>query len=186
MMLSCVYHLLHQCSPLMHAIACAHTSTCATSLMCKKWHVPLLSMTLIVWGIAMKKMKQRTKASNWIIVHFSLIFVILSFAWMLYFHVLYDFRIREKCWVNTIISLIYSKYSLVSFLKPGQNNLSNPEAYSEPCHTSKMECFAKIVNSWKSLKAVKYSCKALHLRFLTEFWICLCNLQFIVWENQGS
>ena len=27
-----------------------------------------------------------------------------------------------------------------------QNSLSNPEAYSEPCQTSKMECFAKIVN----------------------------------------
>ena len=27
-----------------------------------------------------------------------------------------------------------------------QNNLSNPEPFSEPCQTSKMECFAKIVN----------------------------------------
>ena len=130
-------------------------------------------------------MKQRAKASNWIIDHFSLIFVILSFAWMLYFHVLYDFRIREKFWVNTIISLICSKYSRVSLLEPGQNNLSNPEAYSEPCQTSKMDCFAKIVNGWKSLKAVNNSCKALHLRFLTEFWIRLCNLLFIVSENRG-
>ena len=118
-------------------------------------------------------MKQRSKASNWIIDHFSLIFVILSFAWMLYFHVLYDFRIREKFWVNTIISLICSKYSSVSLLEPGQNNLSNPETYLEPCQASKMDCFAKIVNSWKSLKVVNYSCKALHLRFLTEFRICL-------------
>ena len=67
---------------------------------------------------------------------------------MLYFHVLYDFRIREKLefGVNTIISLIYNKYSLVSLLEPVQNNLSNPEVYSEPCQTSKMDCFAKILN----------------------------------------
>ena len=142
-------------------------------------------MTLIVWNIGMKKMKQRAKASNWIIDHFSLIFVILSFAWMLYFHVLYDFRIREKFWVNTIISLIYSKYSCVSLLELWQNNLSKPETYSELCQTSEMECFAKTVNGWKSLKVVNYSCKALNLRFLTEFWIHLCNLQFIGWENQG-
>ena len=31
-------------------------------------------------------------------------------------------------------------------IQPRQSNLSNPEAYSEPCQTSKMECFAKIVN----------------------------------------
>ena len=33
-----------------------------------------------------------------------------------------------------------------ALLEPQQNNLSNPEAYSEPCQTSKMGCFAKIVN----------------------------------------
>ena len=66
---------------------------------------------------------------------------------MLYFHVLYDFRIMEKFGMNTIISLIYSKHSRVSLLEPGQNNLSNPEAYSKPCQTSKMQCFAKIVNT---------------------------------------
>ena len=31
-------------------------------------------------------------------------------------------------------------------LQPWQNNLSNPEAYLEPCQTSKMDCFAEIVN----------------------------------------
>ena len=139
-------------------------------------------MTLIVWDIGMKKIKQRAKVSNWITDHFSLIFFILLFVWMLYFHVLYDFRIREKIWVNTIISLIHSKYSRVFLLEPRQNNLRNPKAYSELCKTSKMDCFPKIFNGWKSLKAVNYSCKAFHFRFLTEFWIRLCNLQFIVWE----
>ena len=35
--------------------------------------------------------------------------------------------------------------SRVSLLEPRQNNLNNPEALSEPCQTSKMECFPKIV-----------------------------------------
>ena len=48
--------------------------------------------------------------------------------------------------VNTIISLAYIKRSRVSLLEQKQNNLSNPEAYSELCQTSKMKCFAKIVN----------------------------------------
>ena len=33
----------------------------------------------------------------------------------------------------------------VSLLEPQKNNWSNPEAYSEPCQTSKMQCFVKIV-----------------------------------------
>ena len=28
-----------------------------------------------------------------------------------------------------------------------QSNFTNPEAYSEPCETSKMECFAKKAES---------------------------------------
>ena len=36
---------------------------------------------------------------------------------------------------------------------------------SEPCHSSKTKCSAKIVNGWK---------QTLHLRCLTEFWIRLC------------
>ena len=48
--------------------------------------------------------------------------------------------------VNTIISLAYIKRSRVSLLEPQQNNLSNPEAYSKLCETSKMKCFEKIVN----------------------------------------
>ena len=132
------HSLLH----LMCAIARAHASTCATSLMGIK------NSALVLWDNEMKKMKQRSQASNWMIDRFSLIFVILSFAWMLYFHVLYDFRIREKLefGVNTIISLIYSKYSCLSLLEPVQNNLSNPEVYSEPCQISKMDCFVKILN----------------------------------------
>ena len=43
--------------------------------------------------------------------------------------------------------------------RPGTNELQISEAYSKPCHTSKIEYFAKIV------KAVNYFRKALHLRF---------------------
>ena len=48
--------------------------------------------------------------------------------------------------VNTIISLTYIRCPCISLLEPRQNNLSNPEAYSELCQPSKMKCFAKIVN----------------------------------------
>ena len=71
--------------------------------------------------------------------------------------------------MNTIISLVYIKLFCVSFIEPQQNNLSNPEAYWEPCQTSKMECFAKIfkffffrkyciLDVWQSSEV------------LTEFW----------------
>ena len=54
---------------------------------------------------------------------------------------MYDIRIR-KC-------SQFGRYqpSSVTLLKPRQNNLSDPEAYSEPCQTSKMDCFVKIVIS---------------------------------------
>ena len=45
----------------MHAIARAHANTPAISL-----------MTLIVWDIGMKKMKEQRKTSNWIAYHFPL------------------------------------------------------------------------------------------------------------------
>ena len=58
---------------------------------------------------------------------------------------MYDFRIRGKFkfGVNTIIIFAYIKLSRVSLLESRQNNVSNQEAHSEPCQTSKMECFAK-------------------------------------------
>ena len=51
--------------------------------------------------------------------------------------------------VNAIISLAYIKRARVSLLEPQQNNLCNPEAYSELCKTSKLECFAKIIHGKK-------------------------------------
>ena len=49
-------------------------------------------MTLIVWDIGTKKMKERTKTSNLIVDHFSLTFVNLSLASTFYFHL----RLQNK------------------------------------------------------------------------------------------
>ena len=57
------------------AITRAHASTLAKFDRCKKWHTPLLFMTLIYWDIGTEKMIKRLKTSNWIVDHFSLIFV---------------------------------------------------------------------------------------------------------------
>ena len=70
----------------MCVIACMHASTCTTSLMHAENNIPLLFMTVIVWDIGMKEMKERSKISNLMVDHFSLTFVNLSLAWMLYFH----------------------------------------------------------------------------------------------------
>ena len=72
--------------------------------------------------------------------------------------------------MNTIISLAYIKQSQVSLWKPGQNNLSNPEVYSEPCQTSKTECFVKItiffikhftVDVWQNFEYASVICYSL-------------------------
>ena len=44
------------------------------------------------------------------------------------------------------------------------------EAYSEPCQTSKIECFEYKFKGL-NLKAVDYFLKTLHLRCLAEFWV---------------
>ena len=55
-----VYSLLH----LMHASACTHASTLATNLMHVKNSMHhFLFITLIVWNIGMKKIKERSTAS---------------------------------------------------------------------------------------------------------------------------
>ena len=102
-------------------------------------------MTLIVWDTGTKKMEERTKTSNLIIDHFSLTFVNLSLAWMLYFHVWLQNKGKFLVW-----SEYYNQFGMYPvyprILEPRQVNLSNPEAYSEPCQTSKMEFLAKLVN----------------------------------------
>ena len=66
--------------------------------------------------------------------------------------------------VNTIIILANIKRSRVFLLEPQQNNISNPEAYSKLCQTSKVFC-----ENSQRVKAVNVFPKTLHLRCSTEF-----------------
>ena len=68
---------------LMCAIASAHTSTRTTSLM------PVKNSThhLGLWHLLSGTMEQRKWKKEWKHDHFSLTFVTLLLAWMLYFHV---------------------------------------------------------------------------------------------------
>ena len=64
---------------------------------------------------------------------------------MLYFHVWLQNKEKFLVWSEYYNQLgIYQPFR-ESLLEPWQSNLINPEAYSEPCQTSKIECFAKIV-----------------------------------------
>ena len=65
-----------------------------------------------------------------------------------FFTSLYDFRDKGEIliWREYYNGFGIYQCSRVSLLDPQQNNLSNLQAYSEPCQTSKMECFAEIVN----------------------------------------
>ena len=92
-------------------------------------------MTLIVWDIGAQKLKERTKTSNLIVDHFSLTFYQLECCTSMY-----DFRIRENSQfgVKTIISVSYINLPMYPrVLEPRQVNLSNADAYSEPCQISK-------------------------------------------------
>ena len=80
-----VKHLWGSLLNLMHEIGRAHISTLATSLMHVKNNRHHFCLWLICWDMGLEKMIERSKASNWIVDHFSLIFVKSLLAWMLYF-----------------------------------------------------------------------------------------------------
>ena len=65
---------------------------------------------------------------------------------MLYFHALHQNKGKFLVWSEYYDQFGIYQPSGVSLLEPLQNNLSNPEAYSESCPASKMECSAKILN----------------------------------------
>ena len=109
----------------------------------KKKHAPLFFMTLIVWDIGTKKMKERTNTSNLIVDRFSLTNVYFSLACMLCFHVWLQNKGKFLVWREYYNRFCIYQPCHVSLLLPQQNTLSNPEAYSELCQTSKMVCFAK-------------------------------------------
>ena len=104
-------------------------------------------MTLIVWDMATKKMKERTNASNLIVDHFSFTFVKLSLAGMLHFYqwlqIKRKFLVRSEYYDEFGI---YQPFRVSTILEPREVNLSNPEAYSEPCQIPKMKFFAKKFN----------------------------------------
>ena len=111
-------------------------------------------MTLVACG-NLNKENERTKTSNLIIDHISLTFVNLLLAWMSYFNVRHQNKQKFLVW-----SVFYDQFGIyqpshVSLLEPMQSNLSNSEAYSEPCQTSKMEYFVK-KKSW--LRAANFFC----------------------------
>ena len=90
-------------------------------------------------------MKERLKTSNLIVDHFSVIYVNVLLALMLYFHVSLENKGKFLVWSEYDNQFGIYQTSCV-LLEPQQNNLSNPEVYSEPCQASKMECFGEIVN----------------------------------------
>ena len=136
----CSSSLLH----LMRAITLIHASTRTTSLKRVKnstrhfclWH--LLSGTL-----EQRKQKKELKLNTW---SFSLTFANLSLAWMLYFHVWLQNKRKFLVWSECYNQFAIYQPSCASLLESLQSNLSNPQAYSEPCQTPKMENFEKIVN----------------------------------------
>ena len=64
---------------------------------------------------------------------------------------------------------INDKFGSVEIVWMWKFKLNFAEAYWEPCQTSKMERFAKLVNGWLVL-VVNYFLKTLHVRRLTGFW----------------
>ena len=106
----------------MRAIASAHASTRATLFM----HVKNSTRHFCYDTYCLGQWKEENERKN-------KTFVNLSLAWMLYFY----------AWLqNEGKFLVWS----IFLLEPWQSNFSNPETYSKPCQTYKMERFAKIVN----------------------------------------
>ena len=73
--------------------------------------------------------------------------------------------------------------SRASLLKPWKNNLSDPEAYPEPCQTSKMDCFVKIVIGLNLLTFfVRHSISDVWQGFK---YTSVIYYLLIVWDNWG-
>ena len=102
----------------MHAIACALTSTQTTSLRCVKNSTVYDTYFLKHWK------EENERAKN--------------------FHVWHPNKRKFSVWSEYYNQFGIYQPSCVSLLKPHHlSNLSNPEAYSEFCQISKVECFAK-------------------------------------------
>ena len=95
--------------------------------------------TLIFCNIGMKKMKEKIKTSNLIVNHFSLTFVNISLAWMLYFHARLYNKGKFLVWKEYYNQFGIYQPSSISLLEPRKSHLSNPETYLEPCQASNTE-----------------------------------------------
>ena len=105
----------------------------------------------------------------------------------------YELVLFSQHFRSTILKFGYLWY--LNWFKDGTRLTlqTNSEAYSEPCQTSKMEVFAKIMNGFSFLTIFAKSCildvwqdsefvseaskdlqKKLHLICLTGFWAHLC------------
>ena len=123
---------------MMRAIALAHVSTCVNSLM----HVKNKMHHFCLWYL--RKWKKEQKTSSLIVDHFSLTFVNLSLAWMLYFQIWLHNNKKLFVWSEYFDQFGIYEPSCMSLLETRQSNISNPEVYSDSCQTSKMECLVKI------------------------------------------
>ena len=134
-------------------------------------------MKLIAWDIGMKKMKERSETSNWIVDHFLKFFVNLSLAWILYFDVwLQNGKMGKLFGVNAIINLAYINHCSVSILEACQMYIQNSVTLLR---------WKNFAENSQQLKVVNYLRKALHVRCLTVFLIHLCNLLLTICENWG-
>ena len=111
------------------AITRAHASTRATSLM-------LVKNSTYHFCERKMKMKERTKTSNLTIDYFSLSFINLPLAWMLYFHVWLQNKEKFLVWSEYYSQFGIYQFSRVSHLEPRQSNLITPETNSELCQIS--------------------------------------------------
>ena len=90
-----------------------HMSAHAPPVWCmQKQHAPLLFMTLFVWDIGMKKMKERAKTSDLLVDYFSLTFVNLLLTWMLQFHG----WLQNKGKTPSLVGILYSVWHILTFL----------------------------------------------------------------------
>ena len=106
-----------------------HTSTHATSLMHVKSSMCHFCLWRLCCGTLEQRNQRRAKTLNLIVDHFSLTFVNLSLAWMLYSYIWLQNNEKFLFWSECCNQFGIYQPSYVSLLEPQENNLSNPEAY---------------------------------------------------------
>ena len=136
-------------------------------------------MTPIVWDIETKNLKERTKTSDLIVYHVYLTFFNLSLAWILYFYVWLQKKVKFLIWSENCSQFdIYQAFCL-SLSESSQSNLSISNLIQ---NSVKHRLFCEN-SQW--LAAVNFFVKHSHLICLTGFQKHIYNLLLIGWENWG-